>query len=91
KISNLRYADNTTLLGDTEEEIIRLMFKVDEVNRDEDLKINTSKTKIMIVDRPTEEELVPVSIGGIEIVKEFIYLGAKLTNTGSCETEIRTR
>lgn len=70
---------------------MRLMSKVDEVSKNEGLKINTSKTKIMIVDRPAEEELVPASIGGIEIVKEFIYLGAKLSNTGSCEAEIRRR
>lgn len=67
------------------------MAKVEEVSKEVGLRINTAKTKMMIINRSLEGQPLPDHVGGIEVVRDFIYLGAKITNAGSCEPEIRRR
>lgn len=91
KISNLRFADDTVLIAENEEELLELLNKLENMSADYGLRVNYSKTKIMIIDRESENRGQPVGIGGCEVVQQFIYLGSTLHNSGSCEPEIRRR
>ena len=75
-INNLRYADNTTLMGESEEELRSLLMKVKEESERAGLKLNIQKTKIMasgpITSWQTNEEKM-------ETVRDFIFLGSKIT------------
>ena len=80
-INNLRYADDTTLIKESEEELKRLLMKVKEESEKVDLKLNIQKTKIMasgpITSWQTDGETV-------ETVADLIYLGSKITADGDC-------
>ncbi|XP_077255535.1 uncharacterized protein LOC143893712 [Temnothorax americanus] len=89
KITNLRYADDTTLLAATEAEMVALLSRMEEVSNEMGLTINRSKTKIMVVDRFNKLELTGVH--SLEVVESFNYLGSTISNNGSCEAEIRKR
>ena len=80
-INNLRYADDTTLMAETEEELKSLM-KVKEESEKVGLKLNIQKTKIMVSD--------PITLWQIdgETVVDFIFLGFKITTDGDCSHEI---
>ena len=82
KISNLRYADDTTLMGESEEELKSLLMKVKEESEKVGLKLNIQKTKIMASGPITSWE-----IDG-ETVSDFIFLGSKITADGDCSHEI---
>ena len=87
-INNLRYADDTTLMAEDEEELKRLLMKVKEVSEKANLKLNVQKTKIM--------ESSPINswqIDGekVETVADFISLGSKITADGGCSHEIKRR
>ena len=73
KISNLRYADDTTLMAESEEELKSLLMKVKEESEKADLKLNIQKTKIMISGPITSWQ-----IDG-ETVADFTFLGSKIT------------
>lgn len=90
-ITNLRYADDTTLFARTEEELISLLQKVEQTSLEAGLRINKSKTKIMIVDRPNNNHPEIKQINSIKTVKQFVYLGSLITNTGGCSEEIKRR
>ena len=85
-INNLRYADDTTLMAESEEELKSLLMKVKEKSEKVGLKFNIQKTKIMasgpIMSRQTDEEIV-------EIVTDFIFGGSKITADGDCSHEIK--
>ena len=85
-ISNLRYADDTTLLAESEEELKSLLMKVKEESEEAGLKLNIQKTKIMasspISSWQIDEETV-------ETVADFIFLGSKITADGDCSHEIK--
>ena len=85
-INNLRYADDTTLMAASEEELQRLLMKVKEESEKVGLKLNVQKTKIMasspITSREIDEETV-------ETVSDFIFLGSKITAHGDCSHEIK--
>ena len=87
-INNLRYADNTTLMAESEEELKSLLMKVKEESGKVGLKPNTQKTKIMasgpITSWQTDTETV-------ETVSDFIFLGSKITADGDCSHEIKRR
>ena len=87
-INNLRYADDTTLTAESNEELNSLLAKVEEENRKAGLKLNIQKTKIMssglITSWQIDEEKV-------EIVTDFIFLGSKITADGDCSHEIKRR
>ena len=84
-ISNLRYADDTTLMADSEEELKSLLMKVKEESEKVGLKLNIQKTKIMVSGPITSWQ-----IDG-ETVADFIFLGSKITAGGDCSHEIKRR
>ena len=77
-INNLRYADDTTLMAESKEEIKRLLMKVKEESEKAGLKLNIQKTKTM-----TSGPITSWQIDGetMEIVRDFIFLGSKITAT----------
>ena len=81
-INNLRYADDTTLMAESEEELKSLLMKVKEESEKVGLKLNVQKTKIMASGPITSWE-----IDG-ETVSDFIFLGSKITADGDCSHEI---
>lgn len=89
KITNLRYADDTILLAANETELCSLFDRMERNSKDLGLSINRSKTKVMVVDRASK--LTLSGTHNLEIVNNFIYLGSTISNTGSCEDEIRRR
>ena len=82
-INNVRYADNTTLTAESEEELKSLLMKVKEESEKVGLKLNVQKTKIMASGAITSWE-----IDG-ETVSDFILLGSKITADGDCSHEIK--
>ena len=82
-INNLRYADNTTFMAESEEELKSLLMKVKEESEKVDLKLNIQKTKIMASG--------PISSWEIdgETVADFIFWGSKITVDGDCSHEIK--
>ena len=85
-INNLRYADDTTLMAESEEELKSLLMKVKEESEKVDLKLNIQKTKIM-----ASGPITPWQIDGetMETVTDFIFLGSKITADGDCSHEIK--
>ena len=83
-INNLRYADDTTLMAESEEELKSLLMKVKVESEKVGLKLNIQKTKIMASGPITSWE-----IDG-ETVSDFILLGSKITTDGDCSHEIKT-
>ena len=81
-INNLRYADDTTLMAESEEELKSLLMKVKEKSEKVGLKLNIHKIKIMASGPITSWE-----IDG-ETVADFIFLGSKITSNGDCSDEI---
>ena len=84
--NNLRYADDTTLMAESEEELKSLLMKVKEESEKVGLKLNIQKTKIM------ESGLITSwQIDGeiVETVSDFIFLGSKITANGDCSHEIK--
>src|SRR5574338_896020 len=85
-INNLRYADDTTLMEESEEEIKSLLMKVKEESEKVDLKLNIQKTKIMASSLITSWE---IDGEAVETVSDFIFLGSKITADGDCSHEIK--
>ena len=84
-INNLRYADDTTLMAESEEELKSLLMKVKEESEKVGLKLNFQKTKIMASGPITSWE-----IDG-ETMADFIFGGSKITADGDCSHEIKRR
>ena len=84
-INNLRYADDTTLMAESEEELKSLLMKVKEESERVGLKLNIQKTKIMASSPTTSWEIDE------ETVSDFIFLGSKITADGDCSHEIKRR
>lgn len=91
KISNLRYADDTTIIASSEEELTELFQKIEDISKDVGLQINKNKTKVMIVDRRNNNRPDKKKINNIKTVNTFIYLGALVSNGGGSSHEIRRR
>ena len=85
-INNLRYADDTTLMGESEEKLKSLLMKVKEESEKVGLKLNIQKTKIM-VSGPITSWQIDGEI--METVTDFIFLGSKITADGDCSQEIK--
>ena len=85
-LNNLRYADNTSLMAESEEGLKSLLMKVKEESEKVGLKLNIQKAKIMAFG-PITSWL----IGGetVETVSDFIFLGSKITADGDCSHEIK--
>ena len=84
-INNLRYADDTTLMAESEEELKSLLMKVKEESQKVDLKFNIQKTKIM-----ASGPITSWQIDG-ETVADFIFLDSQITADGDCRHEIKRR
>ena len=87
-INNLRYADDTTLMGESEEELKSLLMKVKEESEKVGLKLNIQKTKIMASDPITSWEIDGETV---ETVSDFLFFGSKITADGDCSREIKRR
>ena len=85
-INNLRYADDTTLMAESEEELKRLLIKVKEESEKVGLKLNIQKTKIMVSGPITSWQ---VERETVETVTDFIFLVSKITADGDCSHEIK--
>ena len=86
KISNLRYADDTTLVAESEEELKSLLMKVKEESEKVGLKLNIQKTKIMASSPITSWQIDGETV---ETVTDFILGGSKITADGDCSHEIK--
>ena len=87
-INNLRYAGDTTLMAESEEELKGLLKKVKEESEEVGLKLNIQKTKIMASGPSTSWEIDGETV---EIVSHFIWGGSKITADGDCSHEIKRR
>ena len=85
-INNLRYADDTTLMAESEEELKNLLMKVKEENEEVGLNFDIQKTKIMASGPITSWEIDGKTV---ETVSDFIFLGSKITTDGDCSHEIK--
>ena len=85
-INNIRYADDTTLMSQSKEELKSLLIKVKEESEKTGLTLNIQKTKIMATGPMTSWQ-----IGGetMEMVNNFLFLGSKITADGDCNQEIK--
>ena len=85
--NNLRYADDTTLMAESEEELKSLLMKKKEESEKVNLKLNIQKTKIL-----ASSPIASWQIDGriMETVTDFIFLGSKITACGDCSHEIKT-
>ena len=86
-INNLRYADDTTLMAESEEELKSLLIKVKEESEKVGLKLNIQETKIMASSSITSWQIDGETI---EPLRDFIFLGWKITADGGCSCEIKT-
>ena len=84
--NNLRYADDTTLITESEEELKSLLMKVKEESENVGLKLNIQKTKIMA---PSPNTSWQIDGETMETVRDFIFLGSKITGDGDCSHEIK--
>ena len=85
-ISNLRYADDTTLMAESEEELKSLLMRVKEESEKVGLKLKIQKTKIMASGPMSSWE---IDGERVETVAKFIYLGSKITADGECSKDIK--
>ena len=86
--NNFRYADNTTLMAESEEELKSFLMKVKEESEKVGLKLNIQKTEIMVSSPNTSWEIDGETV---ETVADFIFLGSKITVAGDCSHEIKRR
>ena len=84
--NNLRYADDTTVMAESEEELKSLLMKVNKESEKVGLKLSIQKTKIMASIPITSWQIVGETM---ESVRDFIFLGSKITADGDCSHEIK--
>ena len=87
-INNLRYADDTTFMAESEEELKSLLMKVKEESEKIGLKLNSQKTKITASGPITSWQIDGETV---ETVSDFIFGGSKITTDGDCSHEIKRR
>ena len=87
-INNLRYADDTTLMAESEEELKSLLMKVKEESEKVGLKLNIQKSKIVVSSPITSWQIDGETMG---TVRDFIFLGSKIMADGDCSHEIKRR
>ena len=85
-INNLRYADDTTLMAESEEKLKSLLMKVKEESEKVGFKLNIQETKIMVSSPITSWEIDEETV---ETVADFIFLGSKITADGDCSHKIK--
>ena len=82
-VNNLRYEDDTTLMAESEEELKSLLIKVKEESEKADLKLNIKQMKTMASSPITSWQIE------VETVRDFIFLGSKITADGDCNHEVK--
>ena len=87
-INNLKYADDNTLMAESEEELKSLLMKVKKESEKVGLKLNIQKTKIMASGPITSRQIDGETV---ETVTDFIFLGSKITVDGDCSHEVKRR
>ena len=87
-INNLRYADDTTLMAESEEELKDVSMKVKDESEKGGLKLNIQKTKMMASSPITSWQIDGETV---ETVSDFIFLGSKITTDGDCSHEIKKK
>ena len=87
-INNLIYADDTTIMAESEEELKSLLMKVKEESEKVSLKLNIQETKIMVSGPITSWQIDGETV---ETVTDFIFLGSRITADGDCSREIKRR
>ena len=87
-INNFRYADDTTLMAESEEELKNLLMKVKEESEKAGLKLNIQTTKIMAFCHITSCQIEGEKV---ETVRDFVFLGSKIAVDGDCSHEIKRR
>ena len=85
-INNLKYADDTTLMAESEEELKSLLMKVKEENEKAGLKLNIQKTKIMASDPISSWQ---TDVEKVETVSQLVFLGSKITADSECSHKIK--
>ena len=85
-INSLRYADDTTLMAESKEELKSLLMRVKEESERAGLTLNIKKTKIMA---STPNTAWQIEGENVEVVTDFLFLGSKITADGDCSHEIR--
>ena len=90
-INNLRYADDTTLMAESEEELKSLLMKVKVESENVGLKLNIQKMKIMASGPITSWEIDGETGETVETLSDFIFGGSKITADGDCSHEIKRR
>ena len=93
-IKDLRFADDTLLIAESEEELQKLVTQVEENSKEYGLEMNVKKTKTMVIRRDVKEECnIKIKVNGktLEQVKKYVYLGHLITEDGRCDQEIRRR
>ena len=85
-INDLRYADDTTLMAESEEELKSLLMKVKEESKTVGLKLNIQKTKIMASGPTTSWQIDRETV---ETVADFVFLGSKITADSECSHEMK--
>ena len=93
RITNMRYADDTTLLCNNREDLLKLLKSVKDASERRGLLLNTKKTKIMVIDPSRDDvgEAYKVDGQDLEKVTHFEYLGSMINTRGDCSQEIRRR
>ncbi|MGX9987587.1 reverse transcriptase domain-containing protein [Soonwooa purpurea] len=91
-LNNIRYADDTVLIADTEKKLQELLQKVAKESAGKGLSINYKKTECMVISKKTNQKCT-LQVGNTRIkqVQKFKYLGSVLTEDGKCDAEIKTR
>ena len=90
-INNLRYADDTTFMAKSEEELKGLLMEKKEESEKVGLKLNIQKTKIMLSSPITSWQIYGETVETVESVAGFIFWGSKFTADGDCSREIKRR
>ena len=91
RVNNLRYADDTVLLAETEQDLERLLHEVNRSGEEFGLKLNVGKTKAMVISKTAETCTIKINDKQIECVDRFVYLGGVVTRSGGTDENIKTR
>ena len=88
KINNLRYADDTTLMCESKEDLMELLTRIQHMSKEKGLLLNRRKTKIMVVDKNRTYDQFILNGEELEEVKSFVYLGSLINTEVSCTPEV---
>ena len=85
-LNNIRYADDTVLIADSEDKLQRLVQGLMQASGEHGLKLNTSKTKVMVISKGDEDVRTHINVNGEELeqVSRYNYLGSIVTRDGRC-------